>query len=187
VKYYLSYSLGRIEAEAVQGQRMLFAFGGTQCSSKTFNEKANLKEFQQYQEEKCSPIKYNCNSEIQRKFDLEVMAFFKHFVAVTDPQYNIRSSHTMSKRMTGLLYKNLEKAMEFVFETELPDCLNVAFTYSEWTSNNILTFISLSIHYINQNYEFRKITVGVDNFLEPTTQQGPNAMNLFLSVMYGFL
>jgi hypothetical protein len=115
------------------------------------------------------------------------MAFFKHFVAVTDPQYNIRSSHTISKRMTGLLYKNLEKAMEFVFETELPDCLNVAFKYSEWTSNNILTFISLSIHYINQNYEFRKITVGVDNFLEPTTQQGPNAMNLFLSVMYGFL
>jgi hypothetical protein len=45
VKYYLSYSLGRIEAEAVQGQRMLFAFGGTRCSSKTFNEKANLKEF----------------------------------------------------------------------------------------------------------------------------------------------
>jgi hypothetical protein len=112
---------------------------------------------------------------------------FKHFVALTNLQYNIRSSHTMLKRMTGLLYKNLEKAMEFVFETELPDCLNVAFTYSEWTSNNILTFISLSIHYINQNYEFRKITVGVDNFLEPTTQQGPNAMNLFLSVMYGFL
>jgi len=98
---------------------------------------------------------------------------FKHLVAVTNPQYNIRSSHTMSKGMTGLLYKNFEKAMEFVFETELPDCLNVAFTYSEWTSNNISTFISLSIHYINQNYEFRKITVGVDNFLEPTTQQGP--------------
>ena len=91
------------------------------------------KTFQQYQEKKGSPIKNNCNSEIQRKFDLEVMAFFKHFVAVTVPQYNIRSSHTMSKRMTGLLYKNLEKAMEFVFETELPDCLNVAFTYSEWT------------------------------------------------------
>jgi hypothetical protein len=98
---------------------------------------------------------------------------FKHFGALTNFQYNIRSSHTMLKRMTGLLYKNLEKAMEFVFETELPDCLNVAFTYSEWTSNNILTFISLSIHYINQNYEFRKITVGVNNFLEPTTQQGP--------------
>jgi len=79
------------------------------------------KTFQQYQEEKGSPIKYNCNSEIQRKFDLEVMAFlvnsnlhysfvktkgFKHFVAVTNPQYNIRSSHTMPKRMIELLYKN---------------------------------------------------------------------------------
>jgi hypothetical protein len=42
VKYYLSYSLRRIEAEAVQDQRILFAFGGTQSSSKTFNEKANL-------------------------------------------------------------------------------------------------------------------------------------------------
>ncbi len=79
----------------------------------------------------------------------------------------------MSKRMTGLLYKNLEKALEFVLETELPDCLNVAFTYSEWTPNNIQTFITLSIHYINQNYEFHKITVGIDNFLEPTTQQDP--------------
>jgi hypothetical protein len=79
----------------------------------------------------------------------------------------------MSKRMTGLLYKNLEKAMEFVLETEIPNCLNVAFTYSEWTPNNILTFISLSIHYINQNYESRKTAVGFDNFIEPTTQQGP--------------
>jgi len=63
--------------------------------------------------------------------------------------------------------------MEYVLETEIPNCLNVAFTYSEWTPNNILTFISLSIHYINQNYESRKTTVGVDNFIEPTTQQGP--------------
>ena len=133
-------------------------------------------------------MKYNCYSEIQRNFDLEVMAFlvnrnlhysfvktkgFKHFDAVSNPQYNIKSTHTMSKRMTGLLYNNLKKAMEFVLVTELPDCHNVAFTYSEWTSNNILTLISLSIHYINQNYEFRKITVGVNNFLEPTTQQGP--------------
>ena len=54
--------------------------------------------------------------------------------------------------------------MEFVLETEL----NVAFTYSEWTPNNIQLLISLSIHYINQKFEFCKITVGVDNFLEPT-------------------
>jgi len=45
VKYYLSYFLGRIEAEAVQGQRKLFPFGVTWCSSKTFNEKANLVDF----------------------------------------------------------------------------------------------------------------------------------------------
>jgi len=85
---------------------------------------------------------------------LEVMAFlvnrnlhysfvktkgFKHFDAVSNPQFNIRSTNSMSKRMSGLLSNNLIKAMAFVLETEL----NVAFTYSEWTPNNI----QLSFHY----------------------------------------
>jgi hypothetical protein len=75
------------------------------------------KTFQKYKEKKGSPIKYNPDCDIQKKFDLEVMAFlvnsnlhysfvetkgFRHFVAVTNPQYNIRSSRSMSKRMTGL-------------------------------------------------------------------------------------
>ena len=115
------------------------------------------KTFQKYKEKKGSPIKYNPDSDIQKKFDLEVMAFlvnsnlhysfvetkgFRHFVAVTNPQYNIRSNRSMSKRMTGLLFKNLEKAMQFVLEAELPDCHNVAFTYSEWTPNNIQNFVA---------------------------------------------
>jgi hypothetical protein len=98
---------------------------------------------------------------------------FKHFVAVTNPQYNIRSSRSMSKRMTGLLYKNLEKALQFVLEAELPDCHNVAFTYSEWAPNNNQNFVAPSIHYINRKFEFRKIALCVDILLEPTTQQGP--------------
>ena len=87
------------------------------------------------------------NSEAQRKFDLDVMAFlvnrnqhytvvktkgFQHFYSVTNQKYNVKSPCNMSKRIAPLLHKNLEKAVHEVLEKKLPDCQNVAYTLIDW-------------------------------------------------------
>ena len=76
------------------------------------------------------------NSEAQRKFELDVMAFlvnrnqhytvvktkgFQHFYSVTNQKYNVKSPCNTSKRIAPLLHKNLEKAVHEVLEKKLPD------------------------------------------------------------------
>jgi hypothetical protein len=126
------------------------------------------------------------NSEAQRKFDLDVMAFllncnlhysfletkgFKHFVSVSNQNYSVKSPRTMSKRIAPLLHKILQKAMQEVLEKELPECHNVALTYLAWErfatkggdeDERSAAVLGLSIHYINKSFEFRKFALAVD-------------------------
>ena len=144
---------------------------------------------------KGSPQRYTPNSQAQRKFDLDVMAFlvnsnlhysfvetkgFQHFVSVTNQKYNVKSSRTMSKQIAPLLHKKLNKAMHEVLQKELPECHNVAFTYNTWDrlqirdeekeeeEANTECLLSLSIHYINKHFEFRKIAFSVDLGVYPS-------------------
>jgi hypothetical protein len=142
---------------------------------------------------KSSPQRYTPNSQAQRKFDLDVMAFlvnsnlhysfvetkgFQHFVSVTNQKYNVKSSRTMSKQIAPLLHKKLNKAMHEVLQKELPECHNVAFTYNTWDrlqirdeeeeEANTECLLSLSIHYINKHFEFRKIAFSVDLGVYPS-------------------
>jgi len=125
-----------------------------------------------------SKSKYKPNMKDQRILDLEVMAFlvnsnfdcsfvesraFQQFIAVTNPEYNIKSAQTMSNRMAGLFYQNLHMAMVNDLVKELPHCNNVAFTYTEWSPNGIEFFSWLTIHYICKKFRLRKITVTVHN------------------------
>ena len=131
--------------------------------------------------------KHKPNSKDQRIFDLEVMAFlvnsnfdcsfvesraFQQFIAVTNPEYNIKTAQVMSNRIARLFYQNLHTAMVNVLVKDLPHCNNVAFTYTEWTPNGIEFFSWLTIHYICRKYRLRKITVAVHNSRALTTNSG---------------
>ena len=60
----------------------------------------------------------------------------------------------------SLLYLNLYATFEEVLKIELPQCRNIAFTLEEWTSRAGHGYLSLTIHYINGEFEMRKFTVG---------------------------
>ena len=60
----------------------------------------------------------------------------------------------------SLLYLNLYATFEEVLKIELPQCRNIAFTLEEWTSRAGHGYLSLTIHYINREFEMRKFTVG---------------------------
>ena len=60
----------------------------------------------------------------------------------------------------SLLYLNLYATFEEVLKIELPQCRNIAFTLEEWTSRAGHGYLSLTIHYINREFEMHKFTVG---------------------------
>jgi len=97
---------------------------------------------------------------------------FQQFIAVTNPEYNIKTAQVMSNRIARLFYQNLHTAMVNVLVKDLPHCNNVAFTYTEWTPNGIEFFSWLTIHYICRKYRLRKITVAVHNSRALTTNSG---------------
>jgi hypothetical protein len=97
---------------------------------------------------------------------------FQQFIAVTNPEYNIKTAQVMSNRIARLFYQNLHTAMVNVLVKDLPQCNNVAFTYTEWTPNGIEFFSWLTIHYICRKYRLRKITVAVHNSRALTTNSG---------------
>jgi hypothetical protein len=194
---FFQEELKRRQSEAEESQLNLEELGDPQRPSR---QRPIRKPLKQYRDEKGSPKKYKPDSELQTNFDLELMSFlvncnlhysiietkgFKQFLDIANPKYNIKSAQTMSKKISALLNKNLEEAMQLAFEKELPHCRNVAFTYREWTKNNIETFISPSIHYINQKFEFRNVNLGADNFLEPTIVRIAAAMNQRVDVLLG--
>ncbi len=67
-------------------------------------------------------VSNNPDSEIQKRFDVDVMNFLsncnlpfsfvetrviKHFLSILSPKYTLNNRHTMSYRMSPLLYHNL--------------------------------------------------------------------------------
>jgi hypothetical protein len=131
---------------------------------------------QQYKQEKGFLwVKNRPTSVVQRRFDSKVIAFlvnnnlynsfvetqwFQNFDSVTNPKYNIKSTHTMHCKTGRLLYKTQQKMTEVLQNrTTLPVSNIVSFTYSEWIKNNIE--VSLSISYINKYFVLRKTFVAV--------------------------
>ena len=141
--------------------------------------------------------KYKSNSKFQKRFDLDVMTFlsncnlpyalvetrgFKHFLSIVSPKYSLKSRHTMSRRISPLLYQNLYAAFEEVLKRELPHCRNVAFTSDEWTSRARHGYLCLTIHYINKDFQMRKFTVACRS-TEGKSDEGGLAFNLRSMIM----
>ncbi len=73
----------------------------------------------QYFLKKGEYVNYNPDSEIQKRFDVTFLSncnlpysfvetrVIKHFLSILSPQYSLNNRHTMSYRMSPLLYHNL--------------------------------------------------------------------------------
>jgi hypothetical protein len=140
-----------------------------------------------YFQKKGKEEKYEEDSDIQKRFDLNVVAFlsncglpysfvetrgFKHFIKILDSKYTLRDRHTMSHKLGPLLYQNLHVVLEEVLSCELPHCESVSFSYAEWTSHANHGYLSLNIHYINPKFQLRKFSLYSRSTERKTDDQG---------------
>jgi hypothetical protein len=123
---------------------------------------------------KGDPKKFDQDAQIQKRFDLDVMAFlsncslpysfvetrgFRQFIKILDPKYTVKDSHTMSHHISPLMHHNLKNCLEETLRIELPHCDSVAFTYNKWTTRSKHGYLTLTIHYISPKFALRKFVV----------------------------
>jgi len=66
----------------------------------------------------------------------------------------------MSCKLTLLLTKNVQSALDEVLSRHLLTCENVSFTTDKWQSKGKHPYISLTLHYVNKKFVLRKFLIG---------------------------
>jgi hypothetical protein len=115
----------------------------------------------QFMPQKGEQAKYPCNSDLQKRFDLELITMiattncsynfvdqdgFKHFMHYVAPKYTVKGRHSKSRELTPLLHKNVKAAKNEIFAKELPHCKNVAFTDDELQSREFVHVADNTLH-----------------------------------------
>lgn len=137
-----------------------------------------------YLESGKGPVKYNKDSNFQRRADLDLAIYFvtgnkpfneiesepfRRLIASMNPKVTVKSKSALTKRLVPLLHRNLKEAMEKILAKDLPDLGGVAFTSDIWSSRALNSYISLTMHYIGKDFCLRKFLMGCSNFDERHT------------------
>lgn len=126
----------------------------------------------------------NFLQERQKKHDLKLMIWiamdhqpfsvcdskwFKQFINHIEPWFKMKSASTMAMHVLPFLYQSLKDSMMKLLAAELPYCNLAAFTTETFTCQNNESFLSLILHYINNDFLLRKVTIGVIPYSEKHT------------------
>lgn len=74
------------------------------------------------------------------------------------------SKSTVAKRTMPLLVRNLKDTLNTFLDVELADSPGVAFTSDIWRSRAMTSFISLTVHLIDRNFEMRRFVLACRPF-----------------------
>lgn len=85
---------------------------------------------------------------------------FKQFVKALNPNYELPNRHTISKELIPALYEKCLVEMKSLTSTVESACL----TTDCWTSRNNESFMAITIHFINNEFELKSILLGCHSF-----------------------
>lgn len=83
--------------------------------------------------------------------------FVYSFVQSLRPQARVKSSSTFRKRICPRLYDNIKSVVDEVLTKELRAVDTVALTADHWTSRSYDSYQSMTIHYINEDFQLMKV------------------------------
>jgi len=86
-----------------------------------------------------------------------------------NPKVTVKSKSALTKRMLPLVHRNLKEAMAKILERDLPQLGGVAFTSDIWSSRALNSYIALTMHYVDKDWNLRKFLMGCSNFDERHT------------------
>ena len=81
-----------------------------------------------------------------------------------NPKVTVKSASTLSKRLVPLLRRNLKEAMDKIMVKDLPEMGGVAFTSDIWSSRALNSYLALTMHYIDKEFNLKKFLLGCINF-----------------------
>lgn len=90
---------------------------------------------------------------------------FQEMMSFWNPRLSIKHSTTFSKYKLPMLYESVIGTMKKLIDMEVSDCQQVAFTTDCWTSKANDPYITLTLHYINSDFELRKFVLNFENFV----------------------
>jgi len=85
---------------------------------------------------------------------------FKQFVKALNPNYELPNRHAISKELIPALYEKCLVEMKSLTSTVESACL----TTDCWTSRNNESFIAITIHLIDTEFELKSILLGCHSF-----------------------
>jgi len=84
---------------------------------------------------------------------------FRQFFAEVLPRVTVKSATTFARNKVPRLHDAMRQELVNTLMEQLAGTSGVAYTSDMWTSRNRQSFLSVTIHYINANFELRKFSL----------------------------
>jgi len=113
---------------------------------------------------------------------------FKQFLKALNPNYELPNRHAISKELIPALYEKCLVEMKSLTSTVESACL----TTDCWTSRNNESFMAITIHFINTEFELKSVLLGCHSFnsnhtannLAQEIEQVLNSWNLYSKITF---
>lgn len=168
----------QLEEEVVQGQEELDELQG---SSSQVRQRPVTTPITKYFS-KGGPMKYKPDSDLQRRAEMDIAIYFvtgnlpfnhietkafRRFMKARDPKVTVRSRSSLVKTTIPLLQRNLVEAKDKLLEEHLPKIPGAAFTSDIWSSRGQNSYVSLTMHFIDNKWELHNLVMGCRHLEDP--------------------
>ena len=89
---------------------------------------------------------------------------FKALVNNLDPRITIKSRHSYSRDRLESLYQEVKVQVDEELNKSIKMLTGIAFTSDMWTSRNNQAYMSITAHFINQDWKLKSFLVGMKPF-----------------------
>lgn len=79
-------------------------------------------------------------------------------ITTIQPKANVKSSSAFRKYVCPLLFGNIERAVYEILIKELEECDGFSVTCDHWTSKGQDSYQSLTVHYVNKDFELKHVS-----------------------------
>ncbi|XP_076283019.1 zinc finger BED domain-containing protein 4-like [Lasioglossum baleicum] len=100
---------------------------------------------------------------------------FKNLIRMLEPRYKLPSRTTFSESIVPAIYKDEKKRVATILEKDITTTETFAFTTDGWTSKSNESYLSVTVHYMNNNFVIQNFTLKIHNVTESHTGEHINS------------
>ncbi|XP_054283311.1 zinc finger BED domain-containing protein 4-like [Macrosteles quadrilineatus] len=102
-------------------------------------------------------------------YSLVEEASFKNLMDILEPRYQLPSRTTFSRTLVPELYKSERERIKSTITEDAKSLLSMSLTTDTWTSRANDSFMSLTLHYLSKDFDYKSFVLGNKNITEAHT------------------